>query len=170
MVLIAVAIGGYTMFKGNGGTATVSDTLVSASPTSSVSSAPFQGSLNDLVARGGNYQCTFDQDVATAHSKGTVYIAGERMRGDFESSVKQVTATITSHMITKDGYAYVWTDIVPNGFKLKTTAIQKGGSGSAGLNGQIVDVNQKLAYSCTPWTVNEALLTLPTNITFLEQK
>lgn len=125
---------------------------------------PFSGSLADLIGRGGDWQCTFTADNQIANSSGTVFISGEKLRGDFASVVPQLNQTIDSHMIQNDGYVYVWTSLTAQGFKAKTTIGTP--DGTTAFQGQGVDINQAYDYNCTPWAADASKFELPSGITF----
>ncbi len=124
----------------------------------------FSGSLQDLMARGGNYKCTFDSSTADAQSSGTVYQAPGKTRGDFVSKAQGVT--VMSHMISMDGYVYTWTDISPVGYKTKVTPTSASAPayGSESAQG---GANQAYNYDCVAWSPDASVFTLP-NITFTD--
>lgn len=124
----------------------------------------FSGSLADLIGRGGDWQCTFDVASGVANSSGTVYVSGEKLRGDFSSMVPQLNQTIDSHMIQNDGYVYVWTSLTPQGFKAKTTIGTP--DGTTAFQGQGVDINQQYDYNCTRWAADASVFELPRGVTF----
>lgn len=76
----------------------------------------FEGTMADLLERGGEYRCSFSHTQDGAHTNGVVYIDGDdRLRGDFESSSQYIS--FDSHMIVRDGFIYAWTSITPEGIK-----------------------------------------------------
>ncbi len=124
----------------------------------------FSGSLADLMGRGGDWQCTFNVENQVSKSSGTVYVSGEKLRGDFASRVPQLNQTIDSHMVQSGGYVYVWTSMTPQGFKTKSAIGTP--DGTTAFNDQGIDINQQYAYTCTPWTADAALFELPAGVTF----
>jgi len=123
----------------------------------------FSGSLLELANRGGNYRCTFTHDSDVALSQGEVFIAGDKIRGDFKSSTQGIS--VESHMIVRDGFIYTWSPITPNGFKIPQAATQ--GDGDASASGQYSDFQQAYSYDCKAWTVDESKFTLP-QISFVD--
>ncbi|MBX9765580.1 hypothetical protein K2X83_02975 [Patescibacteria group bacterium] len=124
----------------------------------------YNGSLADLTRRGGDWQCTFTVENQVAQSSGTVYVSGQKLRGDFSSLVPQLNQTIDSHMIQDNGAVYVWTSLSPQGFKTETAISTPGGA--AAFQEQGVDVNQAYDYNCVPWTVDPSKFELPAGVTF----
>lgn len=126
----------------------------------------FSGSLKDLITRGGNYKCEFTHSSDVADSSGTIFIAGEKIRGNFVSLAKPANAKVESYMITDGGFSYVWSSMMPMGMKIKIDMqnlpeVQNPTAGS-------FDYNQNLDYSCEPWTIDESVFTVPQDIKFTE--
>ncbi|MBY0539328.1 hypothetical protein K2P56_02760 [Patescibacteria group bacterium] len=128
------------------------------------SEGTFSGSLADLIGRGGNWQCTFNVESGVANSSGTVFISGEKLRGDFASVVPQLNQTIDSHMIQSEGYVYVWTSLAPQGFKAKTTIGTP--DGTTAFQGQGINIDQQYNYNCTAWVADSSKFELPSGVTF----
>lgn len=128
----------------------------------------FNGSVKDLMARGGNHKCTFTQEVENSKSTGTVYISGMKMRGDFNSSVSAGGANmdIASHMISDGEFMYTWSSMMPTGFKMKIA--DTSATATVTPTQQSFDSNQKLEYTCVAWAVDETQFALPTTVTFKE--
>ncbi len=147
-----------------------SSTLASdlqASTTLSEENTDFNGSMQDLITRGGNYKCTFDEQNDVSHSTGTVFISDKNIRGDFDTSVKVLSSdtTISSHMISDGEFIYTWSALMPSGVKL---AVDNNVSSTASTTAQSFDYNQKLDYNCVAWTVDQSKFTLPTEVEFKE--
>lgn len=125
----------------------------------------FEGSTKELMARGGNYKCTFTQDVENSKSTGTVYISGTKLRGDFMSVVtaEGSTLNIESHTISDGAFMWTWSSMMPTGFKMKVDQ-----TASENINKQGFDANQKLEYTCINWTPDEGQFVLPTTTVFTE--
>lgn len=131
----------------------------------------FEGSTAELIARGGDHVCTFDQTVENSRSTGTVYISNGKMRGDFKSDVSAsgTNMSVESHMISDGEFMYTWSSMMPTGFKMavvqNTTA-----DGTTPTSQQMFDANMKLSYDCDPWTTDVSKFTLPSAVTFTEIK
>ena len=124
----------------------------------------FNGSVQDLMARGGSYKCTFNQKTAVSDSTGTVFVSNKNVRGDFNThvSIMSQSTTIDNHMISDGDFIYTWSGAMPNGLKLP---VDKTASSSS-ANAQSFDYNQKLDYSCSPWTIDPNKFVLPSDIEF----
>src|SRR5690606_25595437 len=104
------------------------------------------------------------QQTQVDTSKGTVYITGPKIRGDFTSSVEVpglVSMDVTSHMISDGEFIHTWTSLSNEGYKnavsSKTEANTETGA---------VSFDQNLNYKCNPWNVDESKFLLPSDITF----
>lgn len=121
-------------------------------------------SLSSIVSAGGSYTCTMHSSIGGADTDGTFYIANKKMRGDFSSTIKGMSASIQSHMISDGAYVYSWSDMIAQGFKAKVVTTPANDS-SKGF-----DYNQQFNYDCKAWVSDESKFTVPTTITFNEAK
>ena len=119
-------------------------------------------SLKELLASQNPQKCIFNHETDISDSSGEVVVSGGKMRGDFNSLA--AGQTVKTHMIVDSGTAYVWTDTMAQGFKMSVDAMN---TSSTDTN-QNLDINQRLNYSCTPWTPDASVFTLPTGITFTD--
>ncbi len=121
-----------------------------------------RGTLIDLIKSGKSQKCTFSFDYGQGVSAGTVYLADNKMRGDFKTTVTAEGAnmTVENHIIRNDDFTYVWTSASPQGFKIQTT----GEIGS--LGDQSFDYNQMLDYRCSNWSADSSTFSLPSGVTF----
>ena len=147
-IVIIIAAVAYFLMRGEG----ASTTLTTLEPGTSGAS---EQSLTELLAAGTSQTCTFTQ----ADGEGTVYVAGGKMRGNFTSLADG--KTMISHMISDGTTAYTWVDGMPAGFKMMMNAQQ-----ASGQQQGTVDVNQKLAYTCSPWTADANAFTPPAGMQF----
>jgi hypothetical protein len=77
-------------------------------------------------------------------------------------SGKAAGMTITGHVIQTEGYAYTWTDLMPQGVKVHVDAAP------AAATTQGFDSSTQVEYSCNEWTVDESKFAVPTSVTFTE--
>lgn len=130
------------------------------SATSSVVAAPAgTGNLRSLFALNQNLKCTYTSTVGAA-SSGTVYLAGDMLRGDF--SLKGA-AVSEAHLLRRGDDVYVWTG--NQGAKMPVSNILKE---STGTNQTGVDLNQQVKYSCESWAKDDARFALPATVNFLD--
>jgi len=167
LAVIIISGGGYLLLKGEPAGAPASQSEVQGAEASvqvQDSTVPAQVSMRDLVARGQSLECTFDLDVEYSKSNGTVYIAGGKVRGNFDIvvSVSQAgTQKFQAYMIADGEMSYVWSSLIKQGFKLP---ISKSETSADPQNG--VDYNQKLNYSCKPWNAVANFFIPPADIVF----
>lgn len=121
-------------------------------------------SLKSLLAMNKSQKCTFDVEA----SSGTSYISSGKMRGDF--TAKTGGSTGTTHMIVDGQTSYVWMDGQTSGYKMDFSAMQSNSmKGDVNNTGQVnVDPNRDINYSCTNWSVDSSVFTLPANVKFTD--
>jgi hypothetical protein len=122
-----------------------------------------RGSLRNIFGLGQNLTCTFTNEDG---SGGTVFVAGERVRGDFTMTGAQGGAM---HVVQSDGYTHMWTDGSTQGTKIKietdaSTQTQE----ETAKTGQSLDLNAQVDYSCSPWGVDASKFVLPAGVTFTD--
>ncbi len=144
---VAVVAGGAYVAFGMGKPA--SSTEGTASTTPAVS-------LRELMASAAPQKCTF---TSANNTQGTTYIAGGKVRGDF--SAEAAGKAVMGHMIVMENTSYVWMDGMSQGFKNSFEA-----TASAESSAQGVDPDERVSYSCVPWSADENQFSLPTGITF----
>lgn len=128
----------------------------------------FSGSIQALLGRSGSWKCVIDVKTTQSISAGTTYVSNGKVRGDFTSSV-QGYGNIESHMIADGGYAYTWSSVYPQGFKIKLDLSKTNAQGNTGTSGQqSFDVNQNYSYDCQPWSADASLFTVPASVSFKE--
>ncbi len=120
-------------------------------------------SLKDLIASGQAQKCTFKDKSASVNVEGTTYVAGGKMRGDFNSMVGE--KNIMMHMIASDKTSYTWMDGQTTGYKMVfDPADMAAPTGSQ----QSVDINKVIDYNCSNWSVDSSVFTPPANVKFSE--
>lgn len=140
-------------------------------PTSS--KEKIQGSLFDLFNKGDNLTCTFSGTQVEQDISGTIYVSGKKMRGTFDIEMPQ--ATITSNMLSDGEFMYSWSDLLPQGFKMKLSDVE------AQANADVTDpklskeaienmknFQQNFDYDCEKWDVDSSMFNVPGNITFTD--
>lgn len=149
IILLLLLLGGYFyMTKGKrGGTGTGTETQSSAS-----------SSLKDLLTKGVAQSCTFSNEG----SAGTVYVAGGKMRGDFDSVTEG--KTVKSHMIVDGNTSYIWMDGEKTGFKMSFDPSAQTTGSAAPAGG--FDANASMNYKCGAWITDSSQFTPPSNVTF----
>lgn len=129
---------------------------------------PAEDSFANFIAKGGAHVCTVEQQVAGMVTSGKVYIGNGKIKGLFSSVVSGMP--IDTSVIVRDGVTYTWTSMSSFGFKASSLATSSAvdanttsTSGTYAWNAQDIG-----SYNCTPWTMDESVFTVPSNIEFLE--
>ncbi len=141
-----------------------------SSPTSNQSNDDsFTGNIADLFKQGKDITCTFTHtDDLDNNSSGTVYISGEKMRGDFEMTDAQGQTYQTS-VINDTEYNYIWGNQLPQGIKTKHTDFESTpNTNPSDTNSpqEPFDYNQDFDYQCNSWRVDQSQFTPPSNVQF----
>ncbi len=160
VILAVVVIGGGAYFlsqrKSENNVAGENQSANSATETSAET-----GSIKSLIAAGKSQQCTFSSKEDATQSSGTMYVAGGKMRGDFNTETNNVK--VVSHMIYDGSTSYFWTDGSATGFKMALDANTKT---DASAQAQSVDPDKNYDFDCKSWSVDNSKFELPNGIQF----
>ena len=171
VVIVLVVIGWFIW--GNGSSSWMMGSTASTTPAAqtttdttggSTSTAGFK-SLNDVVAQGGNYQCTIDIIDSGSRTTGTVYGTAGKTRLDLTIVAADGTNVIT-HIIRTGTTSYTWVDGQQTGVKASfsqgTSIVPQpsGGVATASTTGQF-------SSNCYPNVPNAANFVPPTGISFV---
>ena len=126
----------------------------------------FTGSLDDLFGLGRNLTCTFERADEFGTMTGTVYVAGENVRADF-NVVRPSGEEFDTHTITDDNWIYTWgmgpfgelgTKIrVSNVDDVEQTGEQQGGT---------PNLDEEVSYKCSSWSVDGGMFNPPSDVEF----
>ena len=164
VIVIVLVLAGYYLW-GNSADNTAVDGQGAAVAGAKLGEATFTGSIADLAARGGDYQCAVSAEGELAGTKGTVFVSGNRVRGSFSSATPE--GEIASNLIQDNGSVYVWSDSFPQGFKM---AVTEPGTPTNLPNaaGTGFDANTAYSWQCDPWAVESTAFALPEGVTFMD--
>lgn len=133
------------------------------------------GSFRQLMGLGQNLTCNFSQvsDETKGAIAGTVYVAGDLIRTDFD--MMQAGVTYESHMIQDGQTSYTWT-VSPQGtFAFKSDISESDSSASPKVpdygntqSEQSLDLSQEVDYDCHSWNVDNALFVPPADVEFMD--
>jgi hypothetical protein len=158
VIILLVLLGGGAYFMMSKSSKSVTpETATTANPTVATAAAT-QGTLKTLLTAGKPQTCTFDNNKG---SSGTVYVANEKMAGDFTTT--SGGNTVTAHMIIDSGYSYLWTGMTKMGIKISLAEAEKA---ETATNNQSVGLNDTVSYSCKDWSTDASKFTLPSDIKF----
>lgn len=135
--------------------------------TTATGSEKVKGSIRSLLALGTNSVCTISGTNEMGTVNGTVYISGQMMRGDF--TMTQSGKAMESHMIRNGNTVYAWTGT--QGAKMTMDMANENATSSAGENRNAnanVALDQKVDYSCSPWTKDDTKFAVPTTVNFVD--
>ena len=162
IVILVVAAIAFAMIRDNDGSDMASTT--GATTTDEVAGV-FKGNMFNLVARGGDWKCTWETEQDGVNLEGTVYVS----RGKFKSSVEMtgVGMNATAHAIGDGEFVYSWSSLLPTGLKFP----MEEGSGAvavSGTNAQEAQFTGEYNYDCNPWKADSGTFALPSGVTFSE--
>ena len=167
IILVIVGVAGYYLLmpKKNTfipiGPGAVKPTSTETGGSEQTAKTDALASIKELVSKGIPQRCTFDyQDPDTGKNSGTMFISGNKLRGDF--TIKDTEGKVTNGgMITDDSFLYTWDNDTKEGFKMAMTADIKAQQNDIRNNpGSVFDMDKKANYNCGPWVVQNGILHL----------
>lgn len=133
------------------------------------------GSIGDLLAMGRSLRCeyTFSDDSASTGGSGVGYFDRDRMRID--SEIIEDGKTFTSHIINDSTNLYSWTESSEGSFAF-VTPVNDNAPGGADFNetnapyenGAVDTLDERVAYDCDPWGVDERMFQPPSDVDFVD--
>lgn len=121
-------------------------------------------SLKRLLTLGGSQKCSYSYNANGVISNATVYLDKGKMRAD--SSVTTGGRTMEYHMILMNETSYVWGDGMPQGMKMSVSNLNT--ATPENMQAESFDMSKELDYSCSNWSSDSKIFTLPTGITFMD--
>ena len=167
IAIVAVAVvGGGVYYATNKN----DDQQQSESSQSSESNNEELNSINGLLAQNKNVTCTFSSaDDSGSQTSGTVYVAGDRMRGNFSYQASG-KAEQQSNILRNSEYQYFWQEGSDTGFKTKVDDSKESGddSNKTDSQSQSVDQDAKYEFDCSEWAVDESKFSVPGSVKFTD--
>lgn len=157
--VVVVAVGYYLWVNAPTGNTSPSEQSAAVGEVSRSGS----GTFADLASLGGDYECTVSMGAEGSGTQGTIYVSGGQMRADFSTSVEG--QSVASSMIRSGDYIYTWSDMAPQGFKMKIDTAAQGSTAAPTGN---FDLNAAVNYNCAPWVSNATQFEVPATVTFME--
>jgi hypothetical protein len=129
-----------------------------------------KGTLLDLIALGKTMKCTFRTETDGTAVNGVTYVAGNKMRNDFDTT-DPTGNVLQGHMISDGEWVYTWTSTMPQGIKMSLSDFETGdtienGEGQDESNTNVL--KNDYDYNCSPWITDEALFEVPSDIEFTD--
>lgn len=161
LVIILLAGGWYFYSNKMGGAAPYSQNGSSGSIGDKMS-----GKLTDLINAGKNLECTFSGETDGYKTSGTVFVSGNRMRGDFNSEAQG--KMMDSHMIQSGDTFYSWTTDPKQGIMMKVSKEDQEElkDDASNLNSQNFDMDKSYDYDCRGWSGDSSKFQPPSDINF----
>ncbi len=121
-------------------------------------------SLTSLLAEHKSVTCTYN----SGNQKGTMYIANGHMRGDIEMAATATAQAYTMHTINDGQWNYSWGGPLgeTQGVKMKMMATTNANVNVPEYEAQTGISDAAMDYSCTPWTMDATVFTVPANVNF----
>lgn len=118
-----------------------------------------------LLANGGNYECTFAGGIPTAMRTGTAYFAGARMRHNNTLTLIYMGETTVQkyHQVYTETDSYTWRTVPPHGETETGTRDKRDFARE-----QFMQAGVPIMYHCKPWKVDVSVFTPPSDIEFRE--
>lgn len=162
VALLLVAVGGYLAFSKSKSPAGEAPSVVGDNP---VNQPAEKKTLKDLFSLGSSQKCSFTD--AVSGSTGTVYVAGGEARTEFTFRSPDGSVQ-TSHMISKNDQAYMWTEGETQGYtiSLKDESSEDATTGDTTAPGPELD--SEVDYTCENWSADAGYFALPAGVTFTD--
>lgn len=175
-VIIIIAAGAFVLTRNSSTTSTTTqDSQTSPQSTGSdqgeSGTGPTTGNIFTLSESGKSQKCTFTYSGDNGNGEGTMYADGNGrglMKMDLET--ERGNSGENNTLILSDK-VYTWT--ISNGqtfgMTMDKSTMQNGGAGSgtdAGRTSTSTNANQSFDMQCQNWTVDESMLTVPSNVSF----
>ncbi len=131
------------------------------------------GKIEDLFAQNKPLSCSFSQSNDNSKSNGTIYVADNKIRGNFTTTIEG-QPPIESFIIQDSQYFYSWTLTPPQGTKIKIDKLteQTDQTETGQPNEASTDFNnleqQNITYDCQPWTIDQSVFSPPEDINFTD--
>jgi len=130
-------------------------------------------SIRELIGMGQNQKCNFtvsatDKDDNTIDTSGTIYLSGNKFAEEVQTLSSQNEALNTNMRMISDGtYMYTWdTSKKMPGMKFKIVEPTETDNENTTAETQKSDIDSKIDMKCAPWSVDEAMFTIPTDVQF----
>lgn len=120
------------------------------------------GTFVDLMARGENLECSirYNGDEKGGEVSGSLFVSGERFRGDFETKEGVVS------MISKGDDVYFWSTVEGEKYGMSFNRQDVAGSNMPDVR-EPVPEDVPVDYNCQPWTKSDdSIFEPPSDIVF----
>ncbi|HMQ01539.1 MAG TPA: hypothetical protein PKD79_00500 [Candidatus Doudnabacteria bacterium] len=122
-------------------------------------------SLSALLALNQNLVCTFEHEDEFGEQSGTVYIAGEKMNGEFQ--ITDSEGTSKAYLIRDDEYQYLWGDEFEQGIKFRLSALTEF-KATESEHQENIDLDEEYNVDCGSWRVDNSKFVPPSSVEFAD--
>ncbi len=170
-VVAVVGIGAVLLTRKDTPAANTQATQQSNETKETSSEETTNGNLFTMVDAGRSHKCTYSYNGSAGESKGTMYVDGKG-RGRMQMQVnsdENNKGEMNILLLADKVYSWTTTDQGTAGFvydKAQFTQNQPSAQ-SPGSTSNTADPNQKFDLKCSDWSVDESMLTVPSNINFV---
>lgn len=135
------------------------------------------GDFLDLVAQGDAVMCTWNStEVDGMDISGTAYVADQKMRAETTMINREDNSQIMANSIIDGQTIYSWTDNSNQGTMMDLSRIEEMSeefdqAEDAESNPDVESLQtlqQDYQFNCQPWTVDQSMLTPPTDVEFTD--
>lgn len=129
----------------------------------------FFGSVKDLIMRGESLTCDFSREDENGKISGTVYVADEKFRGEFDLTDPNGNNFQTSVINDKE-FAYTWGSSPFGNVAIKFPVEEPGAFADTDVTDDeaMLNPNEEFEYRCSPWGADSNMFTPPSDIEFLD--
>lgn len=158
VIAVVVIVGGvYAVTQNNKNTEVASNT---ESENRAEGATAETASIKSLMQKGGSQQCTFSTVADGSKSDGTIYLAGGKMRGDFDVITENVT--VMSHTIFDGTTSYIWTHDAGEGLKMNVDPADI----ESYADNQPISADKNLEFECKSWNEDSSKFVPPSDVKF----
>jgi len=133
-------------------------------------------SLKELLGLGTSQKCTFESKADDTIVKSEIIMSGKKFKQTTTiTNLTNKDETTKVYAVSDGVYYYSWGDMMKgNGTKMKIEDVESKSQNiptdgnPIKTEGQEVNMDQKVDYNCTPATLNDSDLVLPTDVKFVD--
>ena len=132
-------------------------------------------SLKDLLGLGASQRCTYEVNNNGEIMKGEMLVDGKKFKQTTE--ITNQDGTMKVYAISDGDYYYSWNEAMKGkGTKMKitdfeddTSAVDENEDETVEMEAsQQIDMNEKIDYKCSPATLKDSDLAIPTDVEFID--
>lgn len=164
VVAILILVGGIGAFLYSKNKNANSNPPTAIETTQAPTSSNLEGSVKDILSSGKTSKCTFNAGDEKGETAGTVYVSGDKARGDFVVSVDGKNTN--THMIKDGNTFYLWGDTLKTGIKMTMNLDEMASKMNSNSSYSGFNPDQNVKYECGDWTKDDTVFAPPATIKF----